>query len=180
MSGRRFSRRSQSNTLSRSGRYRADRFRKRLTKFLVVPLAAVVLATSLALVPPQTLSSLVPGLELEEASAHTVMHRVGRPGRVCREETQPNMVVVGYEGVGRLRKPIYEQQGFKRVTVCKWENIISVQARRHLHISEERCVIYGAAGAALAGVALKNPYVAIGGAVAAYEVCTNWDRVVFY
>ena len=97
--------------MSCSGRYRTNRLRKGLAKFLVVPLAAVVLATSLTLD--------VPGLSSLEAEPVSVPTRD-----------------------------------------LKW----ALSAVRVLW---------------LLGL-WRNPAIAVGGPVVAYEVCTHWDGVVFY
>ncbi len=159
VSGRRFSRRSQSNTLSRSGRYRADRFRKRLAKFLVVPLAAVVLATSLALDVPG-LSSL----EAEPASAHPATKQAPRMKIVCTEEPAYVRVIVGYEDRlnPRTRQPI-PIYGWRWGTreVCEWVTYYVTVNRKHWHVGDEVCtyvqvwmVSAGAYGGGVAGSAI--------------------------
>lgn len=102
-------------------------------KLVVLPLAAIVVFTLAsgavfidALVSP------------EPASAHEVTKRVGRPKKVCTTETRQVQVIVGYEGVGRLRRPVYAWESQTR-EFCEWKNVISYVPRPHLHVSNEVC-----------------------------------------
>lgn len=102
-------------------------------KLVVVPLA-VVLALTLASGAVFSHALINP----EPASAHEVMKRVGRPQKVCTTETRQVQVIVGYEGAGRFRQPVY---GWKTETreFCEWKNVISYVPRPHLHVSNEVC-----------------------------------------
>ncbi len=119
------------------------------------------------------------GLEAEPASAHEVLHPVGRPMRVCTTQTEPVQVIVGYEGAGRFRRPVYAWQVETRTT-CRWENVISYEPRRHIHISEQDCQFYGVTGSAIAGTVAGAPVGGAIGAAVAYEVCQIVSRIIWY
>ncbi|MCY3851586.1 MAG: hypothetical protein OXF75_12445 [Acidimicrobiaceae bacterium] len=160
------------------GRHRRAGVAKRDTalarRLAILPLAAIA-ALTLA-------SGAVLGDALanpEPASAHGVMKRVGRPQRVCTAETRQVQVIVGYEGVGRLRRPVYAWEAQTR-EFCEWKNVVSYVPRPHMHVSDEVCTYVevfmvgsgayygGKAGAAAgAGSGGSAPGAVAGGAVGA-------------
>ena len=143
-----------------------------IKKILIIPLAAVMLATLLAVTP--TGSPDVPVLsilEAEPADAHTATKQVTKWRTVCRWETRHVQVVVGYTNPNtRLprvqRRPIYRWKQ-ELVKVCEREYYTVTENKRHYHISDEVCttvkyfvagtvtatgtVVGGAAGTAVGG-----------------------------
>jgi hypothetical protein len=109
-----------------------------IKKILIIPLAAVMLATLLAVAP--TGSSDVPvlsTLQAEPADAHTATKQVTKWRNVCRWESQRVQVVVGYTNPNtRLpraqRGPIYEWKT-ELVEVCEREYYTVTQNRGHWH-----------------------------------------------
>ena len=133
-----------------------------IKKILIIPLAAVMLATLLAVAP--TGSSDVPvlsTLQAEPADAHTATKQVTKWRDVCRWESQRVQVVVGYTNPNtRLpraqRGPIYAWKT-ELVKVCEREYYTVTQNRGHWHPpSKLICEItsYWVSAAAIATTAL--------------------------
>lgn len=145
-----------------------------IKKLLTVPLAAIILAVSLALAPTTTPDvPVLSNLEAEQASAHdaetTLFHR---PSYICRHEWQHVQVVTHYvdefgngpypsPGATWGGPPLFPVYAWKQelVRVCNWELVPVTVPNPHVHVSQESCewglriggvivAVYGSAAAA--------------------------------
>ena len=168
---------------------------KRVKKILTVPLAAITVATLLAVIPTGSTVPILSTLEAEPADAHPVTEEVtiwqrDRSLVECRWEWQ--QVIVGYETRQRTNSrfgqtyevPIYDRTYVRVCEPVGGRYVTRTQHRHHIHVSDQQCqdaLVFVAASAVAyltRGRSGSTQANATGGTVVAAEgseaVAGNW------
>ena len=165
-----------------------------IKRILIIPLAAALLATLLAVTPTGNKLPVLSTLQATPVDAHTVTKEitVWQRDRTVTCRTERRRVIVGYETRERefdrfgstYEVPIY---GWRNVEVCEpvgGRHVTHTVFRTHIHVSNQQCqdtlVFVAAAAAALAtrGRSTPTQVNATGGTVVVTEgseaVAGNW------
>ena len=146
-----------------------------MTKRLGKRLSALWACSAVLLLVAVALGAFAP-----TASAHSATKQITKTRTECSYETRM-VLVTTYKAPGKAgahnKNQTYKQE---RVRVCEKVPYTATISRPHIHVTNNVCYWVAAAGATSGTAATKgNPYGAIVGGAAGYQVCQLLPSIIW-